>query len=259
MPIDPNSGVFFEVHGNGAPIMLTLPLMASHEAIFGEQGRMVFEGYLKPFARDYAVLLLDYPSIGRSADIAPEALTADRVCADLLSVASDAGFERFAYWGYSWSGAVGLQLASRTDRLSAIAIGGWPPLGAPYAEILEASRRKIGKVEPGSMAVLRGADQYRQWPNYYASMIAWPEAESVRAIACPKLVYFGDDGDLVEAGVPVNIASSIRAQRRELESQGWQVVEFAGHGHAVATKTDLVVPPVKSFFDKTLLARETPA
>ncbi|MFO0444000.1 MAG: alpha/beta fold hydrolase, partial [Betaproteobacteria bacterium] len=59
------------------------------------------------------MLLLDYPSIGRSRDIAPEALTADRVCADLLGVADAAGCERFAYWGYSWGGNVGLQLATR--------------------------------------------------------------------------------------------------------------------------------------------------
>ena len=35
----------------------------------------------------------------------------------LLGVADAAGLSRFAFWGYSWGGNVGLQLASRTDRL----------------------------------------------------------------------------------------------------------------------------------------------
>ena len=194
--------------------------------------------------------MIDYPSIGRSRDIAPDALTADRVCADLLRVADAAGFDRFAYCGYSWGGAVGLQLASRTNRLTALVIGGWPPLNAPYANILEASRRKIGNVEPGSMAVLRNADQYRQWSYFYASMKGWPEADAVHSITCPKMVFYGARGDLIEAGLPVNIASIIRTSRVELARQGWEVLEFADYGHEVCMHGSLIVPPIKAFIDR---------
>lgn len=252
MPIDSVSGVYYEVHGDGAPVMITLPLMASHIAIFGPAGEAVLRGYLDRLTDRYRVLLIDYPSIGRSRDIVPEDLTADRVCADLLDVATAAGFDRFAYWGYSWGGAVGLQLAARTDRLTALAIGGWPPLGAPYANILEASRRRIGHVESSARVVLRNDDQYRQWSYYYASMIDWRETEEVGRIDCPRLVYFGGEGDLVEAGLPVNIASTIRSHRDTLQDQGWIVSEFAGHGHGVCLEADLIVPPILSFLDKAL-------
>jgi pimeloyl-ACP methyl ester carboxylesterase len=253
LPLDPRSGVHYSLHGQGQPLMIGLPLMASFTAIFGDALEPVLKGYLEPLTSRYRVLLVDYPSIGGSVDIAPEALTADRVCADLLSVATAAGFERFAYWGYSWSGAVGLQLAHRTDRLDALVIGGWPPLDGPYAAILEATQRKQAEPEASSLKILRSKDQYRQWQHYYESMLGWDEAASVARINCPKLLMFGAEGDLVEAGVPVPIASLCRQHRSELQAQGWQVHEIAGQGHGVCIVPDLVVPPVLAFLDRTFV------
>jgi pimeloyl-ACP methyl ester carboxylesterase len=252
MPLDPTSGVFYEVLGQGQPLLIGLPLMASFSAIFGDELQPVLDDYLQPLLDRYRVLLVDYPSIGGSRDIAPQALTADRVCADLLAVASAAGFDRFAYWGYSWGAAVGLQLAARTSRLTALVLGGWPPLGAPYAGILQATRLKQASPEPSSLKVLRSKDQYRQWEAYYSSMLAWPEAESVARIACPKMVFFGGEGDLVEADIPIRIASLIREHRTALEQLGWVVHELPGQGHGVCMAPDLVVPPVRSFLDRVL-------
>jgi pimeloyl-ACP methyl ester carboxylesterase len=167
-------------------------------------------------------------------------------------VATAAGFGRFAFWGYSWSGAVGLQLASRTDRLTALVIGGWPPLGAPYAGILEATRRKAASPEPGSLVVLRNPAQYAQWSTYYGSMGDWNEEAGIQAIECPKMVYFGALGDLVEAGLPIRIASIIRSKGPELERLGWRVVQIPGFGHEVAVHPDHVVPPVRAFLDEFL-------
>ncbi|SMF61156.1 alpha/beta fold hydrolase [Allosphingosinicella indica] len=252
MPVDPRSGVHFELHGAGRPLMIGLPLMASHVEIFGPKSAAILTGYLDRLTDVYQVLTLDYPSIGRSADIAPDALTADRVCQDLLSVADAAGFDRFAFWGYSWSGAVGLQLAARTDRLSALVIGGWPALGAPYAEALEASTRKIGKFDEGARVVLRNDEQYAQWSNFYRSVLGWPETAATRPAPIPRMIYFGGDGDLVEAGVPLPIASRIRASRPALAAAGWTTHEIPHHGHEVAHRPDLVVPPVRHFLDRHL-------
>ncbi|WP_144289855.1 alpha/beta fold hydrolase [Ideonella sp. A 288] len=254
MPLDPASGVFYDVQGHGQPLLIGLPLMASFTELFGSEMQPVLDGYLNRLTDRYRVLRVDYPSIGGSRDIAPEALTADRVCADLLAVASAAGFDRFVYWGYSWGAAVGLQLAARTDRLTALVLGGWPPLGAPYAGILQATRLKQADPEPSSLKVLRSKGQYRQWETYYASMLNWPEAEaeSVARIACPKMAFFGGEGDLIEAGIPIRIASIIREHRVQLEEQGWTVHEIAGQGHGVCMVPELAVPPVRSFLDSVL-------
>ena len=252
MPFDNGTGIYYELHGSGRPLLVTLPLMASHVEIFGKGAKLMRDGYLNRLTERYRVLLVDYPSIGRSRDIAPQELTVDRVCADLLRVATAGGFDRFAYWGYSWSGAVGLQLAVRTKRLTALVIGGWPPLGAPYEGILQATLAKQSNPEASSMVVLRSKNQYAQWGHYYQSMIAWPEADSVAGIACPKMVFFGADGDLIEAGIPIRIASIIREHRTELEAQGWWVLEIPGHGHGVTAIPELVVPPVRKFLDQVV-------
>lgn len=252
MPLDSASGVFYDVQGQGQPLLIGLPLMASLTQIFGSEMQDVLDGYLDRLTDRYRVLRVDYPSIGGSRDIAPQDLTADRVCADLLAVATAAGFDRFAYWGYSWGAAAGLQLASRTDRLTALVLGGWPPLGAPYKDILQATRLKQPDPEPSSLKILRSKQQYRQWETYYASMLSWCEGESVARIRIPKMVFFGSEGDLVEAGVPIRIASIIREQRTTLEGQGWVICELADKDHGVCMAPQLVVPPVRAFLDGAL-------
>jgi pimeloyl-ACP methyl ester carboxylesterase len=252
MPIDSTTGVYYELHGSGEPLLIGLPLMASHVEIFGSTGASILKEYLEGFTDRYRVLLVDYPSIGKSADIAPQDLTAERVCNDLLSVATAAGFDHFAYFGYSWSGAVGLQLASRTKRLSALIIGGWPPLQAPYAELLQATLIKQANPEPSSLTILRSKAQYTQWEHYYRSTLSWPEAQSVANIKCPKMVFFGAQGDLIEAGIPINIASLIRKCRLQLEAQHWHVVEIAEQGHGVTMMPSIVLPPVRAFLDSAL-------
>lgn len=254
MPLDPDTGVFFAQHGpaDGRPLLITLPLMASFVEIFGRELEPVLQGYLDRLTDRYRVLLVDYPAIGRSRDIAPQSLTADRACADLLGVARAAGFDRFAYWGYSWGGNAGLQLATRTDRLSALVVGGWPALGAPYTALLAAARKKLPNPEPSSRVVLRSPAQYVQWVQYGESIAAWPEREAVARLSCPRLNLFGSEGDLVEAGIAVPIASCTRTHRAELEALGWRVHEVPGHGHGLCMQPEVAVPPVRAFLDEVL-------
>ena len=71
---------------------------------------------------------------------APDTLTPDNVAADLLAIADSAGPDKFAYYGYSWLAFSGLQLALRTDRLWALVMGGYPPMGGPYQAMLAVTR-----------------------------------------------------------------------------------------------------------------------
>lgn len=252
MPVDRSTGIYWETHGRGPGLFVGLPLMASHVEIFGPQAQAMIDAWRDGLADRYTLLLADYPGIGRSADHDPGAMTAQRVVGDLLSVADAAGFDRFAWAGYSWSGAVGLQIASRSDRLTALAIGGWPPREGPYDAILAASRARIGHVPDSARVILRSDDQYRQWAAFYASLADWDEADALAAIACPRLLYFGSQGDLVEAGHPVPVASRCRAHRAALESEGWEVHEIAGFGHDVIGQSDLIVAMLRDFLQRSL-------
>ncbi|MEV8630455.1 alpha/beta hydrolase [Streptosporangium sp. NPDC051023] len=134
------SAIELEVHGEG-PVLL---LPVNPRPIEGPQadsmrqwgadpalGRSLIEGLRDAFqvvAFDYEGHVLASPK--------PETLTPDNIARDLLAVADSVGADRFAYYGYSWLALSGLQLAIRTDRLSALVMGGFPPLGGPYAAML---------------------------------------------------------------------------------------------------------------------------
>ncbi|RPH97386.1 MAG: alpha/beta hydrolase [Lysobacterales bacterium] len=249
MPHDQASGTYYEVHGQGTPLLLGFPILASHAQVFGEAAGPIRDGFLERLTDRYRVLLMDYPSIGRSRDIAPELLTADRVCADLLSVASAAGFGGFIYWGYSWGAAAGLQLASRSDRLLGLVIGGWPPLGAQYADVLAAVEEQMDDPPPEVQVVLRSSAQYAQWAAFYRSIDTWPEERAARSTACPRLAFAGADGDVYAGTRLIRNASILRARKEELEAMGWRVELIPGKGHSVGLEPETVVPVVRAFLD----------
>jgi pimeloyl-ACP methyl ester carboxylesterase len=104
------SRIYYEAHGdpNGKPFFLGYPIMASYGEIFGDRMAPIKTAYLNELTDRYRVLLVDYPTIGKSGTTPVTELTADRVCADLLAVAYAAGFKRFAYGGFLWGAMNGL-------------------------------------------------------------------------------------------------------------------------------------------------------
>ncbi|MDJ0653341.1 MAG: alpha/beta hydrolase [Xanthomonadales bacterium] len=254
MPLDPHSGVYFELHGQGQPLLLGFPVMASHGEIFGPEAARVRDRYLELLTDRYQVLLVDYPSIGRSRDIPPDQLTADRVCSDLLAVADAAGFERFTYWGYSWGASSGLQLAWRSDRIAALVAGGWPPLGAAYREALAASLEQIDNPPDYAMVVLRSPAQYAQWSTFLSSIQDWPEETAARRLACPRLAFVGAEGDTDAGSQDILNATILRQRAPELEAMGWAVRLIADEGHDVCMKPDVLVPVVREFLDPAMLS-----
>ncbi len=249
MPIDPKSGVYFEVHGNGIPLLLGFPIMASQSEIFGTEAGAVRDEFLAGLTDRYQVLLIDYPSIGRSKDIPPEQLTIDRVCSDLLAVADAAGFKSFVYWGYSWGAAVGLQLAMRTDRLMGLVMGAWPPLGAQYEDVLASAEEQIANPPPEVQVVLRSPAQYAQWSHFYRSLGDWSEARAAAALSLPRLAFAGAEGDVLAGSRLIRNASTLKTRKAELEEMGWKVHLIPGKGHAVGLDAVAVVPLVRDFLD----------
>ncbi len=87
------------------------------------------------------------------ASPAPDTLTPDNIASDILAVANSAGIDQFAYYGYSWLALCGLQLALRTDRLTALVMGGFPPVDGPYKAMLqvtEATHRMASEPPPSA-------------------------------------------------------------------------------------------------------------
>lgn len=81
-------------------------------------------------------------------------------------VGRDGRRHSFTWYGFSFGAVVGLQLAARTDRLTGLICGGWPPLGAQYAETLAFVEAQVAKGLPLA---------YTQ--NFYGSIKHWPDRD----------------------------------------------------------------------------------
>ena len=253
MPVDTASGIYYEVHGRGEPLFLGFPVFASGHEIDAAMGRMR-DGYLQRFTDRYRVLVADYPSLGRSAGMPPLEFTAERACADMLSVADAAGFDRFAWFGYSLGAAIGLQLATRTDRLTALVAAGWAPLGGLYAAMGRAAMVNIDNPPDYALRVLRNPAQYRQWSTFWNSLADWPEAAAVPRIRCPRLALAGSAAVADGGGMIIPYGQVLAERRSELEALGWEVTLLEGRSHEDCVDPAVVLPQVRRFLDRVLPA-----
>src|SRR6266566_3154384 len=134
------STIEIEVDGKGPTLLLPVnphPVTGPQAEAMRQWGADPELGHslIKGLSDAFRVVAFDYE--GQCLRIPkPDTLTPANAASDLLAVADAAGAARFAYYGYSWLALIGLQLAIRTDRLSALIMGGFPPLNGPYEEML---------------------------------------------------------------------------------------------------------------------------
>jgi hypothetical protein len=204
-------------------------------------------------AADYEDHRLQHPA---AAGLTPHSLSAD-----LLAIADAAGARRFAYAGYSWTALAGLQVALRTDRLWALAMGGFPPLAGPYREMLAVTRAAhaasttqvaaldLAEVEPGdwdAAGVQTSPDQTRQFVTLYEALQDFDDAASIAGLTLPRLAYAGEADEIEYSprwgGVTVRIGGPLREHRDELEAAGWTVELLPGRDHLSAMHSDVAAP-----------------
>ncbi|MFI6294998.1 alpha/beta fold hydrolase [Nonomuraea sp. NPDC050790] len=265
----------FEIHGDGPALLLPVnprpaddPAKAEEAAKWGADlslGHHLVEGLsdgLRVVAFDYEGHVLSRPK--------PKTLTPDNLARDLLAVADAAGAETFAYYGYSWLALTGLQLAIRTDRLSALVMGGYPPLGGPYEAMLavtmatyqmalEAPAEPAEAGEPGdwsSATMTLSPAQTRQFATLYQALKGFDDAAVQDRVSCPRLAFAGTR-DVIEYGPAwgdtiVDIAGPFRERRGEMEAHGWDVRLLDGLDHMSAMQAATVVPLIRPWLAAAL-------
>jgi len=236
-------------------------------------GRSLIDGLADVFrvvAFDYEGHVLQVPK--------PATLTPDNLARDFLAVADAAGAERFAWYGYSWLAVGGLQLAIRTDRLTALVMGGWPPIDGPYAEMLRvtvaAHRMATEPRDPAAPAseptpassseeldwstveVTLSEAQTQQFATLYQALQRFDDRAAQARLACPRLCFAGsaDDIDYPErwGGVRVHTAAPLLERRAELEADGWEVRVLDGLDHTQAMQAAAVLPILRPFLTAAL-------
>jgi hypothetical protein len=191
------------------------------------------EAGFQAITADYEGHLMAYPK--------ERTLTAEAVTHDLLAIAAAGGAERFAYYGYSWLAMSGLQLAIRSDRLTALAMGGFPPLGGPYAAMLavthaahrvatEPQPEPVGAVEAGdwdTAASTQTPAQTGQFATLYESLRDFDDRAAAAKLDVPRLAFAGERDNIDYppkwGGVRVELADPLLRHREELALLGWTV------------------------------------
>jgi pimeloyl-ACP methyl ester carboxylesterase len=273
----PDGGTIeFEVHGDGPTVLLPVnprPLdgpQAESMRAWGADpalGHNLITGLSDRFrvvAADYEGHLMTHPR--------PGTLTPDDIARDLLALADAAGADRFAYYGYSWLGLAGQQLALRTDRLSALAMGGFPPVDGPYAAMLRVTAvahaaslaaaddpRPASTPEPGdwdSAAVVTTPAQTAQFVTLYEALRDFDDRAAQSRLTCPRLCLVGGADEIVYSeqwgGVTVDIAGPVRRHQAELRELGWDVVILDGLDHMRAMQAAQVLPVLRPWLASKL-------
>ena len=228
-------------------------------------GRSLIDGLSDAFqvvAFDYEGHVLQEPK--------PDTLTPANVAGDLLAVADAAGADRFAYYGYSWLALAGLQLGIRTDRLAALAMGGYPPLDGPYTEMLQVttathelakagpasppsapttsppSDEPPGEVDWSTVEVSLTEAQTRQFVTLYQALQDFDDRAAQAQLRCPRLCLVGSADEISYderwGGVQVSLADPVIRHRAELQTLGWEVHVLDGLDHMQAMQATQVLP-----------------
>jgi pimeloyl-ACP methyl ester carboxylesterase len=247
----------FEVYGDDGPLIflgpqlyLTPPLPALKE---------MTQGYVDGLKDRYRLILADWPrGTGDSSPAKASSMTWQNAVADLHAIANAAGADRFAWWGYSFGAAVGLQLAPRTDRVSALICGGFPPLWQPLSDMLFVVRRMAsGTVEPPAAAAGMpevDPEYYQQSVAFYESVAGHDDAAAIRDITCPRLVFHDVDDTIEMAGLKHDLAGRTRAAEAELKGLGWEVEWIeTGMAHLAMMNPQACLEAFAPFLDRVLL------
>ncbi|WP_326559924.1 alpha/beta fold hydrolase [Micromonospora sp. NBC_01796] len=281
------STIEVEVHGTGPTVLLPVDPRPTEGAAADEMrrwgmdpalGRTLVDGLADAFrvvAFDYEGHLRAFPK--------PDTLTPDTIVEDLLTVADSVGAQRFAYYGYSWLALSGLQLAIRTDRLSALVMGGFPPIDGPYAEMLAVTTATHAMSPPAPTTPVAdppqaptGADawtdpadfdwssvqvtlpepQTRQFMTLYLALRGFDDRAAQDRITCPRLCFVGSADTIPYderwGGVTVDIAGPVEKGRGELAALGWQVRVLDGLDHTRAMQPGNVLPVLRPWLVESL-------
>jgi len=208
--------------------------------------------WIEGLGRDYRMIFIDYPGEPKMYTLTPAT-----VARDYLAIADAAGAQRFAYYGFSWGAVSGLQLALRTDRLTAFAAGGFPMLRGPYKEMLQIVRlAEQGPITLYDNPPMHAPEHGRQFVTYYEGLRSFDDRAVQARLQCPRLNFMGTADDVTLNGALLTrLGQTVIDTRAELEGFGWEVQLLEGMTHVGpngAARPDVVIPILREFLGRVV-------
>lgn len=214
-------------------------------------------GYVERLKKDFTVISVDIRGNGESdKKFRVDDYRIDRICEDLLSIASDCNLKKFGIWGFSYGGNISRYLAARSNRVSAIAVIGVPLFGPAVDETFDSFIKEyLEKWQPvvnlyhqgvfpenvsekDKNAVANGSVPV--WIGTLKAMRKWRSIKP-EEVKCPILFAVGSKNE--------NVMKWMEANSESLGKANVQVEVFEGLNHNQEfEEIDTVFPALTSFF-----------
>lgn len=243
--------LWFATHGD--PLNPAIFLGPHFYASYSPTDPTGTQQWIDGLSDDFFLVVADYPrGFGKTGNPLGMDFTPDVAAEEYARIADAAGIGQFGWVGYSYGGAMGVQVACRSGRVSALAVGGFPPLDAPFRDMVEVTTR-LAETTPASA----GLAPELLWTSvgFYTPLLDWPEREEVAKLAMPRMAFMGSaDVGVPTHGVNSPLAANLRAVAPELTAMGWQVEWLEGQDHMTAIEAAVSLPVVRDFFRRSLLS-----
>lgn len=271
------------VSGDGPAVLLSVGMTTATGATARDLSANSFDLHpgqtlVTALSTDFTVVAFDYEA-HRLKHPAPKTLRPLNLAADLLAIADAVDVGAFAYYGYSWLSIGGIVLAATSKRLTALAVGGFPPAGAPFEALrqlaVQAQRAAVGRSqaanpstsasflhagelvqqlneEERALLPLRAA-QARQFVTLFRHL-ANDDDGSVAWVGCPALCFAGSEDVLPGVDAPISLAAPLVGRRKELVEAGWTVRVLEGMDQAEAMQPKVVLAVVVPWLRASLSA-----
>ncbi|GFE83721.1 hypothetical protein GCM10011487_57210 [Steroidobacter agaridevorans] len=234
------TNIYYEVHGTGKKFLLLGHYMHPESKSLNS--------YVDGLGERYRIIVTDYPGTsGRSEDAKLYTFTPAALARDHLSILDAVGAREFAYYGYSFDAAIGLQLALRTNRMKAFIAGGFPMMNGPYQEMLKSLRANV--IDRGNSP--HTPEIARQYLTYVEGLQSFDDRSAQRRLKMPRLNFLGVDDKVPLIGNgTVDFYGIFVASKRDLETAGWDVIAIPGKDHVGAAQPDVTIPLIRKWLDK---------
>ena len=255
------SSIYFEVHGSGSEFLFLGPGTAAPRAMPAAPGQQppmaevaemfagIKQAYIDTLGSKFRLIFIEYPG----SEPKLYTLTPSAVARDYLAIADAAGARKFAYAGFSWGCVTGLQLALRTDRMTALVCGGFPVMDGIYEDMLTTTRTMAGG--PATLYGLQfdSPENGRQFLTYYEGLQSFDDRSIQGALDIPRLNWIGDQDLPTLNGKPLtHMGELIMRNRPDLEAAGWDVRIIPGKNHLDGGAPDVQAPLIDEWLSKVL-------
>lgn len=207
--------------------------------------------WINGLKEEFFLIVADYPrGFGRTGNPLGLAFTPDVASEEYCRIADAAGAGQFGWVGYSYGGAIGVQVACRSGRVAALAVGGFPPLNAPFQEMAKISTQMAAESSASAEA-----NQKLLWSaaGFYTPLTDWPEYDQVTMLAMPRMTFIGtEDVGVPLHGVDLPLAATVRTAAPALNKLGWEIEWLHGQDHLSAVGAAVSLPVVRDFFRRAL-------